>query len=117
MLCIFQVILWGEESPRQWSQLYEYSNHDSSVNSICWAPREFGFVLVCGSSDGAISVLRHKGQARDIKIWLKSASISPSQFKYYLNLLVMTMEALVLTMGVPSEISLPTNKPGIRQNL
>ena len=26
---------------------------------MCWAPHEFGLVLVCGSSDGAVSVLSY----------------------------------------------------------
>ena len=58
-LAHLQVILWREDSPSRWSKLYEYSNHDSSVNSVCWAPHEFGLVLVCGSSDGAVSVLSY----------------------------------------------------------
>lgn len=36
---------------------YEYSNHDSSVNSVDFAPPEYGLVLACASSDGSISVL------------------------------------------------------------
>ena len=66
------------------TQIHEYTNHDSSVNSVQWAPHDFGLVgkvssaldhiqpykgailfhsstmrqvLACGSSDGAISVL------------------------------------------------------------
>lgn len=27
------------------------------VNSICWAPHEFGLMLACGSSDGSISIV------------------------------------------------------------
>lgn len=30
------------------------------MNSICWAPQEFGLCLACGSSDGTISVLTQK---------------------------------------------------------
>jgi len=37
-----------------------FQEHDSSVNSICWAPAEFGLCLACGSSDGTISVLTQK---------------------------------------------------------
>ena len=55
----FQVILWREDSPGRWSKLYEYNNHDSSVNSVCWAPHEFGLILACGSSDGAVSILSY----------------------------------------------------------
>lgn len=28
-----------------------------SVNSICWAPVEYGLLLACGSSDGSVSIL------------------------------------------------------------
>lgn len=37
-----------------------FQEHESSVNSICWAPHEFGLCLACGSSDGTISVLTYK---------------------------------------------------------
>ena len=44
-----------------WSKLDEYINHDSSVNSISWAPHELGLMLVAGSSDGTISTLTYTG--------------------------------------------------------
>ena len=31
----------------------------SCVVSVAWAPHDFGLVLACGSSDGAISVLTY----------------------------------------------------------
>ncbi len=31
------------------------------VNSVCWAPHEFGLVLACGSSDGSISIISSAG--------------------------------------------------------
>lgn len=31
------------------------------VNSICWAPHEFGLMLACGSSDGAVSIVSTSG--------------------------------------------------------
>merc|ERR1711954_452480 len=40
-------------------QIHEYINHDSSVNSVQWAPHDHGLILACGSSDGAISVLTY----------------------------------------------------------
>lgn len=54
-----KVILWREDSPGRWNRLYEYCNHDSSVNSICWAPHEFGLILAAGSSDGSVSILTY----------------------------------------------------------
>ncbi|XP_063216387.1 protein SEC13 homolog [Bacillus rossius redtenbacheri] len=50
-----KVIVWKEGT--EWGKVYEYGNHDSSVNSVAWAPHEFGLLLACGSSDGSISVL------------------------------------------------------------
>lgn len=51
-----KVILW-KETNGEWTKYYEYSNHDSSVNSIAFAPAEYGLIVACGSSDGSISVL------------------------------------------------------------
>lgn len=56
-----KVIVWKETSANNWEKVYEYGGHDSSVNSISWAPKEFGLQLVCGSSDGAVSILTGSG--------------------------------------------------------
>lgn len=62
-----KVIIWKETSG-QWAKLYEYSGHESSVNSVNWAPHEFGLMLVCGSSDGSISVISTSGDGQwDVK--------------------------------------------------
>ena len=53
-----RVIIW-QEGGGQWTKIHEYINHDSSVNSVQWAPHDHGLILVCGSSDGAISVLTY----------------------------------------------------------
>lgn len=40
----------------------------STVNSVCWGPYDFGLILACGSSDGAISLLTFSGdQQWDVK--------------------------------------------------
>lgn len=51
-----KVILWKEVNG-EWTNWYEYGNHDSSVNSVAFAPPEYGLILACGSSDGSISIL------------------------------------------------------------
>lgn len=56
-----KIIIWREETSGTWIKLYENSNHDSSVNSVCWAPYESGMILAAGSSDGTISVLSYTG--------------------------------------------------------
>ncbi|KAL3286988.1 hypothetical protein HHI36_001474 [Cryptolaemus montrouzieri] len=53
-----KVIIW-KESNGKWGKYYEYANHDSSVNSVQFAPDEFGLILSCGSSDGSISILTY----------------------------------------------------------
>ncbi|XP_014675709.1 PREDICTED: protein SEC13 homolog [Priapulus caudatus] len=55
-----KVLIW-KESGGQWNKLYEYANHDSSVNSISWAPHDYGLMLACGSSDGAVSIISSSG--------------------------------------------------------
>ncbi|GLG99118.1 hypothetical protein R5R35_012173 [Gryllus longicercus] len=50
-----KVIIWKEAG--EWQKFYEYNSHDSSVNSVAWAPHEFGLILACGSSDGSVSIL------------------------------------------------------------
>ena len=34
--------------------------NDCSVNSISWAPHEYGLILACASSDGKVSFLEHQ---------------------------------------------------------
>lgn len=43
------------------------------MNSICWAPSEFGLCLACGSSDGTISVLTHKPDGSWEKVKIEQA--------------------------------------------
>lgn len=56
-----KVIIW-KETNRKWGKYYEYSNHDSSVNSVQFAPSELGLILACGSSDGSISILTYTSE-------------------------------------------------------
>eukprot|EP01119_Soliformovum_irregulare_P008444 TRINITY_DN21560_c0_g1_i1.p1 TRINITY_DN21560_c0_g1~~TRINITY_DN21560_c0_g1_i1.p1 ORF type:complete len:308 (-),score=56.73 TRINITY_DN21560_c0_g1_i1:37-960(-) len=60
-----KVIIWKELSANQFSKIHEYENHDSSVNSVQFAPHEFGLSLAAASSDGTISVLTFKGEQWD----------------------------------------------------
>lgn len=43
----------------QWIKVKEHKVHQASVNSISWAPHEFGLVLACASGDGQVSVLTY----------------------------------------------------------
>ncbi|CAN8068550.1 unnamed protein product [Agarophyton chilense] len=51
-----RVIVWIEDSPSMWRQYYEYSWHASSVNSVAFAPCEYGLIFACASSDGFVSI-------------------------------------------------------------
>lgn len=51
-----RVIVWMEESHGIWRQYYDYSWHASSVNSVCFAPHEYGLIFACASSDGFVSI-------------------------------------------------------------
>lgn len=53
--------MWKEFQPRQWSKVYEYARHASSVNAISFAPHELGLKLACASADGSLSILTWKG--------------------------------------------------------
>lgn len=55
-----RVMVHRETSPGQWTRVYSYEGHSSSVNSIAWAPYEYGLQLACASSDGKVSVLTHR---------------------------------------------------------
>ncbi|VDO33254.1 unnamed protein product [Onchocerca flexuosa] len=59
-----RVIIWKEISGK-WQRIYEWSHHDASVNSISWAPHQYGLTLACASTDTAISILSFN----KAKIW------------------------------------------------
>jgi WD40 repeat protein len=52
-------IVWREQN-NQWSEAYRHV-HDLSVNSVSWAPHDFGLILACASSDGHVSVISFRG--------------------------------------------------------
>ncbi|KAL6056752.1 GTPase-activating protein S13 [Balamuthia mandrillaris] len=54
-----KVIIWKETTKYNWSKIYCYEGHELSVNSVAFAPAEFGLCLACGSSDGTVSVLSY----------------------------------------------------------
>lgn len=56
-----RVCVWKEFQAGQWTKIYEYMGHQSSVNSISFAPHELGLKLACASNDCSISVLTWRG--------------------------------------------------------
>jgi len=55
-----KVIVWMETNEK-WQKTYEYNVHDASVNSICWAPIQYGLMFACASTDGGISMVKFMG--------------------------------------------------------
>jgi protein transport protein SEC13 len=55
-----KVIIWKEMSQNNWEMIFEYIDHKNSVNSIAFCPHEYGLILLCGSSDGFISLHEYK---------------------------------------------------------
>jgi protein transport protein SEC13 len=49
-------------SPNNWEIIYEYNEHKNSVNSLAFAPQEYGLILLCGSSDGTISLHEYRDE-------------------------------------------------------
>jgi protein transport protein SEC13 len=52
-----RVLIWKEDTPNQWHVVYQYAEHELSVNGLSWAPHTAGCRLACASSDGRLSVL------------------------------------------------------------
>eukprot|EP00116_Pleurobrachia_bachei_P014060 sb/3474322/ len=57
-----KVILWKENERGEWNKMFTHEKHAGSVNSIQWAPPDTGLYLVCGSSDGTISIVQGFGE-------------------------------------------------------
>jgi len=55
------VLIHRESRPGEWILVKAFVGlHDSSVNSVSFAPHEHGLVAAAGSSDGRVSVLSHE---------------------------------------------------------
>ena len=53
--------MW-RDTGKTWEKLFEYSEHKNSVNCLAFAPQEYGLILLCGSTDGMISVHEYKNE-------------------------------------------------------
>lgn len=51
-----KVIVWKEITGK-WQKIYEWNQQEASINSISWAPHQFGLILACASTDTSISLL------------------------------------------------------------
>ncbi len=52
-------MIWREDNGR-WTSIAEHVVHQASVNSVSWAPHEYGALLLCASSDGKVSIAEFK---------------------------------------------------------
>jgi protein transport protein SEC13 len=55
-----RILLWKEVQQQKWQNIWEVEAA-SSVNSIAWAPWEYGPILAAGSADGHIHIISKKG--------------------------------------------------------
>jgi len=71
-----KVIIYRESPANNWTQIYVHAKHDSSVNSISWAPYEFGFpMLACASSDGTVSIIFHQANGWEVYAEIKDGAL------------------------------------------
>ena len=58
-----------------------------SVNSVQWAPYQFGLMLACGSSDGAISIISSSGKVKlsYLNVCLMEVQIDPRLVLLYIS--------------------------------
>lgn len=55
------VVVHREARPGEWTILQAFRHlHESSVNSVSFAPREYGLMAASASSDGRVSILTHQ---------------------------------------------------------
>ena len=57
-----KAIIWKENSTKKWDKIFEYDEHKNSVNCLEFAPNEYGLILLCGSSDGFVSIHEYKNE-------------------------------------------------------
>ncbi|KAK5132943.1 hypothetical protein LTR08_008391 [Meristemomyces frigidus] len=58
-----KILVWREQPPGAWAQIYEFTLHTASVNAVAWSPPDSGCHLAAASSDGSVSVLTFANNA------------------------------------------------------
>lgn len=72
----------------------------STVNSVCWAPHDYGLILACGSSDGAISLLTYTGEGQwEVKKINNAHTVSPTPTFCMEESIVAVLKSSVLPGG------------------
>ena len=57
-----KVNIFKEIKPNVWEKIFEFKDHKNSVNSVTFAPHEYGLILIACSSDGNISYHEYKSK-------------------------------------------------------
>jgi len=57
-----KVLIWKEVDGK-WQRVHEYGQHDAGVNSVSWAPPEYGLLFACCSTDCTISIVQKLDEA------------------------------------------------------
>ncbi|KAJ3333696.1 GTPase-activating protein S13, partial [Kappamyces sp. JEL0680] len=68
------VFIWKDQNG-VWTKIKEHLIHTASVNSLSWAPHEWGLILACASSDGKISILTYKQAREENGSWKEEHSL------------------------------------------
>lgn len=51
------MFIW-KEIDAKYQRVYEYNQHDASINSVSWAPEAYGLLFACCSTDCTISIVQ-----------------------------------------------------------
>ena len=52
-----------QEKNNDWIEMAFHSEHEGSVNTLCWAPISYGVKLFAGGSDGKVSIMELQGNS------------------------------------------------------
>lgn len=50
-----RIVLW-RQGHEGWTQIQEFVDPEGSVNTIQWAPREYGLILAAGNAQGTVTL-------------------------------------------------------------
>ena len=70
-----KLIIWKEDDSgtanstvhKPWVKVYEATLSDASLNSVAWAPHQFGLMLAVGAADSNVTVLTYVQQTNEWK--------------------------------------------------
>ena len=56
-----KVNVWKDFGYNKWEKIFTYE-HNNSVNTLAFAPNEYGLLLLSGSSDGFLALHEYKSK-------------------------------------------------------